>query len=191
MTKAESEFSKTIVLGGGCFWCTEAIFSSLEGVHTVEPGYAGGESKNPTYEQVCTGKTGHAEVIQINFDPNIISLNDLFRIFFLIHDPMTLNAQGADKGTQYRSIILVNSPQQKEIAQKIKNEIAESQLWDNPIVTEIKDLDVFYPAEISHKDYFERNPEAPYCQNVIAPKVRKFRKIFFDKINKNAKAKIN
>ncbi len=158
-------------LGGGCFWCVEAIFQRLEGVAAVESGYAGGETENPGYREVCSGRTGHAEVIQITFDPETISFEEILDIFWEAHDPTTLNRQGADRGTQYRSIILYHDEQQKEAAEKSRD-LAQARFSD-PIVTEIAPLEKFYPAEDYHQDYYNRNEGAPYCQVVIDPKLRK------------------
>jgi len=175
----ENESTKeTATLAGGCFWCLEAVFDELEGVEQVESGYAGGHMANPTYRQVCTGTTGHAEVVQIRFDPSIISFKQLLQIFFTIHDPTTLNRQGADIGTQYRSAIFYHTAEQKSVAAQVINEINEARIWDKPIVTEVTMLNEFYPAEEYHRDYFLRNPDQPYCRAVIEPKVAKFRKMF-------------
>ncbi len=171
-------------LAGGCFWCLEAVFNELKGVEKVVSGYAGGHVKNPTYEQVCTGTTGHAEVVQITFDPQVISYVDLLNVFFTIHDPTTLNRQGADAGTQYRSAIFYHSPEQQAVAEKIRTELNAAKIWDAPIVTEIKPLTAFYPAEEYHQQYYERNPNQGYCRVVIAPKVLKFRKQFMSKLKK-------
>ena len=171
-------------LGGGCFWCLEAVYLELQGVETVVSGYAGGIVPNPTYHQVCEGTTGHAEVVQLTFDPNIISYKEILQVFFTIHDPTTLNRQGNDVGTQYRSAIYYHSPIQKQIAEETIKEITAAKLWDAPIVTEVAELDVFYPAEDYHQEYFWRNPYQPYCQYVIVPKVAKFRKYFVDKLKK-------
>ena len=171
-------------LAGGCFWCLEAAFLELKGVERVEPGYAGGHLPNPTYEQVCSGATGHAEVVQVTFDPAVVSYRDLLRIFFTIHDPTTLNRQGADVGTQYRSAIFYHNPAQKADAEAAIAEVAASEVWEGRIVTEVVPLDVFYPAEEYHHDYYRRNPRQGYCQFVIAPKVAKLRKEFFEKLKK-------
>lgn len=165
-------------VGGGCFWCLEAIFQEINGVHSVVSGYAGGKITNPTYHQVCSGRTGHAEVTQITFDPQIISYADLLYIFWRIHNPTTPNRQGADVGSQYRSIILYHNEEQKGLAEMSKNDTNNSRLWPVPIVTEISALDTFYPAENYHQNYYRDNPNQPYCQVVIDPKVRKFRKSF-------------
>jgi len=167
----------TAVLGGGCFWCMEAIFQQVIGVEEVLPGYAGGFVENPTYEQVCSDTTGHAEVVRIVFDPAKISYEMLLKIFWTVHDPTTPNRQGNDVGSQYRSIILYRTPQQRAIAERLRETFAAS-LWEKPIVTEIKPLDKFYPAEEYHRNYFARHPEQAYCQLVIQPKVQKFREKF-------------
>ncbi len=165
-------------LGGGCFWCLEAVYQGVRGISAVKSGYAGGHLANPTYEQVCTGRTGHAEVVQITFDPAIVSYADLLRIFFTIHDPTTLNRQGNDVGTQYRSVILTHDEEQAETARTVIAEIAAENLWPGKIVTEIVPLERFWPAEAEHDDYFNRNPFSGYCRAVVAPKVQKFRKGF-------------
>lgn len=177
---------ESIVLGGGCFWCLDAIFTSLKGVTKVESGYAGGAVENPTYKQVCTGTTGHAEVVRIGFDPALISLADLLRIFFTVHDPTTLNRQGPDEGTQYRSAIFYTSETQKKTALEVKAEIETEKIWDNPLVTEIATLTTFYPAEGYHQDYFRQNPQQSYCAFVIAPKVAKFRAKYQDRLRPGA-----
>jgi peptide-methionine (S)-S-oxide reductase len=169
-------------LGGGCFWCTEAIFKDLKGVQSVVSGYAGGSSPDPTYEQICSGRTGHAEVIQVTFNPAIISYEELLYVFWRTHDPTTLNKQGADTGTQYRSVIFYHDELQQITAERSLTETDTSDLWSNPVVTEIAPLDVFYPAEAYHQEYYLNNPYQPYCQVVIDPKVRKFRKSFQDMI---------
>lgn len=166
--------------GGGCFWCVEAVFLELKGVEKVVSGYAGGTVPNPTYEQICSGTTGHAEVIQITFDPAVISYDQLLNVFWHVHDPTTLNRQGADVGTQYRSTIMVHDAEQRSIAEASKAKTEASGLWKDPIVTEIVPLDVFYPAETYHQDYYNRNPRQGYCSFVIAPKMQKFRKEFAD-----------
>jgi peptide-methionine (S)-S-oxide reductase len=169
-------------LGAGCFWCVEAIYQDVEGVHKVESGYAGGHVANPTYRQVCTGTTGHAEVAQITFDPEVISFEDILTIFWRTHDPTTLNRQGADVGPQYRSAIFYHDEEQKRIAEKSLAETEASGLWPNPIVTEIAPLDTFYVAEDYHQNYYNDNANQPYCRVVIDPKVRKFRKEFKDRL---------
>lgn len=166
---------ETAILGGGCFWCTEAIYAHTKGVVSVMPGYAGGSKNNPTYEEVSAGKTGHAEVAKAEFDPNIITYHELLYIFFSLHDPTTLNRQGNDIGTQYRSIILYIGDRQKETAEKVITELAREKIFKDKIVTEVKPLEKFWPAEDYHQKYFEHNPGKPYCQLVIAPKLTKFR----------------
>lgn len=163
-------------LAGGCFWCLEAVYADLKGVEKVESGYSGGSTPNPSYPAVCTGETGHAEVVQISFDSDFVSFDDLLHVFFAVHDPTTLNRQGADTGTQYRSAIFYRTEAQRESAERIMAEVAPQ--WTNPVVTEITPFDVFYPAEEYHRDYFANNPNQPYCQAVVAPKVEKFRKKF-------------
>ncbi|MDR7520589.1 MAG: peptide-methionine (S)-S-oxide reductase MsrA [Armatimonadota bacterium] len=162
-------------LAGGCFWCLEAVFNDLRGVERVVSGYAGGSVPDPTYEQVCTGTTGHAEVVQVTFDPEAISFRELLEVFFTIHDPTTLNRQGPDVGTQYRSAIFYHTAEQKATAEQVIRDLAAAGLWRDPIVTEVAPLEAFYPAEAYHQRYFERNPHQPYCRTVIAPKVVKFR----------------
>jgi peptide-methionine (S)-S-oxide reductase len=171
-------------LGGGCFWCLEAVFKDLKGVESVVSGYAGGELPNPTYEQVCGGRTGHAEVVQIAFDPQVVTYRDLLDVFFTIHDPTTPDRQGADVGPQYRSIILHHGPEQKEAAERAIAELGDSGLWDAPIVTELVPLEEFYPGEEYHQDYFARNPRQRYCQIIIAPKVAKFRKQYRERLKR-------
>jgi peptide-methionine (S)-S-oxide reductase len=168
------------VLAGGCFWCLEAVYDQVKGVTDVVSGYVGGHTHNPTYEQVCSGLTGHAEVVKVTFDPDVISYEEILGIFFSIHDPTTLNRQGADVGTQYRSAIFYTSSQQKDTAEAMLRQLAEEKVWKNPIVTEIKPLDVFFPAEDYHQEYFSRNPYQGYCQFVVAPKVNKFKKKYAD-----------
>ena len=169
-------------LAGGCFWCLEAAFQDLKGVETVESGYSGGSVPHPSYEQVCTGTTGHAEVVQITFDPQVVTFRDLLHVFFTIHDPTTLNRQGGDVGTQYRSAIFYHGPEQKAEAQRVIAELQAEQVWDDPIVTELTPFEHFYPAEEYHRDYFRRNPNQGYCRAVIAPKVAKVRKLYLDKL---------
>jgi peptide-methionine (S)-S-oxide reductase len=168
-------------IGGGCFWCIEALFKQLEGVNEVVSGYAGGHTNNPTYEQMHMESTGHAEVVQITFNPEVISYRELLEIFFAVHDPTTLNRQGNDVGEEYRSIILYHNEEQKKIAEDVIKNFAAKH-WDKPVVTEIKPLDTFYPAEDYHQNFFERNPEQAYCQVVINPKLTKFRQTFPDKL---------
>ncbi|HMQ54417.1 MAG TPA: peptide-methionine (S)-S-oxide reductase MsrA [Anaerolineae bacterium] len=177
---------ETATLGGGCFWCLEAVYQDLVGVEKVVSGYAGGRVPNPTYREVCSGLTGHAEVTQITYDPAVISYDDLLTVFWRIHDPTTLNRQGADVGTQYRSTIMVHNEEQKAIAERSKAEAEAAKLWSDPIVTEIVPLAKFYPAEDYHQNYFNDNPYQPYCQMVIDPKVRKFRKEFQDRLKATA-----
>ena len=175
---------ETATLAGGCFWCLEAAFDQLKGVERVQSGYAGGTLANPTYQHVCTGRTGHAEVVQITFDPGAISFRDLLDVFFVIHDPTTLNRQGTDVGTQYRSAIFFQSPEQKAEAERVIAELRAAGVWEDPIVTEVVPLEAFYPAEEYHKDYYRRNPDQGYCQVVIAPKVAKVRKRYLEKLKK-------
>ena len=171
-------------LGGGCFWCLEAVFKDLLGVERVESGYAGGHVAQPSYYDVCSGTTGHAEVVQITFDPKEVSFKEVLQVFFSIHDPTTLNRQGADVGTQYRSVIFTHSPEQREIAERTIAELTAEKIWDSPIVTEVVPLTQFYKAEEYHQNYFESNPNQPYCAAVVAPKVAKFRKYFLDKLKR-------
>jgi peptide-methionine (S)-S-oxide reductase len=171
-------------LGGGCFWCLEAAFDALRGVERVESGYAGGTVPEPTYKQVCSGRTGHAEVVRITFDPNVISYRELLEVFFTIHDPTTLNRQGADVGTQYRSVIFYHTPEQQHIAQEVMAELEAASIWDQPIVTELEPLDTFYPAEDYHQDYYANNAWQPYCRAVISPKLAKLRKKHLAKLKK-------
>jgi peptide-methionine (S)-S-oxide reductase len=174
--------SEVATLAGGCFWCLEAVYLELRGVQGVVSGYAGGRRPNPTYEQVCSGATGHAEVVQVTFDPQVVSFRDLLDVFFTIHDPTTLNRQGNDSGTQYRSAIYYHSPEQERVARDTIAELTAQQLWDDPIVTEVAPLDKFWPAEAYHQNYFANHPENPYCSVVIAPKVSKARKMFMEKL---------
>jgi peptide-methionine (S)-S-oxide reductase len=171
-------------LAGGCFWCLEAVFDEVKGVVSVESGYAGGRIENPSYKAVCSGMTGHAEVVQVTFDPNVVSYRDLLNVFFAIHDPTTLNRQGADIGTQYRSAIFYDDDEQKAIAEAVIGELNAQEIWDSPIVTEVTKFDKFYMAENYHQEYFVNNPYQPYCQAVVAPKVAKFRKRFLDMLKK-------
>ena len=169
-------------LGGGCFWCTEAVFKELKGVKEVLPGYSGGPVKNPSYREVTTGRTGHAEVVQITYDPETISFSEILEVHFRTHDPTTLNRQGADVGTQYRSAVFYHNEEQKETAQKIIEELEKEKIYDDPIVTEVTSFDAFYVAEDYHHNYYERNKNQPYCEFVITPKVKKFKKIFEEKL---------
>ena len=177
--------TEVATLGGGCFWCLEAVFSELDGVEKIEPGYSGGNISDPSYEEVCSGMTGHAEVVQITFDPGIISFKDILEVFFTIHDPTTLNRQGHDTGTQYRSVIFYHSSQQKAAVMEVINRLESENLWDIPIVTEVAQFQAFYAAEDYHRDYFEHHPEQMYCRLVIDPKIAKFRRQFFSKLKKN------
>lgn len=172
--------TETAILGGGCFWCVEAVLVSINGVLSVQSGYAGGKTENPTYKEVCSGLTGHAEVVEVVFDPALISYAQLLQIFFTLHDPTTLNRQGNDRGTQYRSVIFWTSEEQRETAEAVRKEIEQSGLWNAPLVTQIEPLTKFWPAEAEHDDYFRRNPDNGYCQVVVAPKVVKMRKVFAD-----------
>jgi len=169
-------------LAGGCFWCLEAVYDGMRGVASVESGYMGGSVANPTYEQVCGGDTGHAEVVRVTFDPAIVSFKELLEVFFVIHDPTTLNRQGNDAGTQYRSAIFYHTPQQKADAEEVIARLDAAKLWGGPIVTELTPATAFYLAEGYHQEYFARNPRQPYCQAVVAPKVAKFRKHFLEKL---------
>lgn len=179
MTKPDYQ---TITLGGGCYWCLEAVFENLNGVKEVVSGYSGGKVSNPTYKEVCKGETGHAEVVQITFDKNITNLNEIFKVFFTIHDPTTLNQQGADIGTQYRSVIFYTSAAQKHDAEVIIELLNKAHIYQNPIVTKVEPLINFYEAEDYHQDYFLNNKTQPYCQMVIQPKIEKFEKLFKDKL---------
>jgi peptide-methionine (S)-S-oxide reductase len=184
VSSAPATTSATAVLGGGCFWCLEAVFDRLRGVQAVESGYAGGHTPNPSYREVCNGDTGHAEVVRISFDPSEVSFRDLLKVFFAIHDPTTKDRQGNDVGTQYRSVIFCQTPEQRADAEAVIAEITAAKLWPGPIVTEIADAAPFYPAEGYHQRYFERNGTQPYCQYVVAPKVAKFRKEFVDRLKR-------
>jgi peptide-methionine (S)-S-oxide reductase len=175
---------ETATLAGGCFWCLEAVFDQMKGVRSVESGYMGGRTTDPTYEDVCSGNTGHAEVVQVAFDPREVTFRELLEVFFVIHDPTTLNRQGNDSGTQYRSAIFYHSPEQKAAAEKVVADLGGAKLWKDPIVTEIAPASRFYEAERYHQEYFERNPNQPYCQFVVEPKVAKFRKHFLEKLKK-------
>ncbi len=175
---------ETTTLAGGCFWCVEAVFDEAKGIASVESGYSNGHVLNPTYRAVCNGDTGYAEVIQIKFDPSIISFRDLLNVFFAVHDPTTLNRQGADVGTQYRSAIFYHTPEQKETAENLISELNAQKIWNSPIVTEVEPLKDYYVAEDYHQEYFARNQNNPYCQAVAAPKVAKFRKHFLDLLKK-------
>jgi len=178
--------TETATLGGGCFWCLDAVYRDLRGVSSVVSGYAGGHTENPSYEEVCGKRTGHAEVVQITFDPAEISYADLLRVFFTIHDPTTKDRQGADVGPQYRSIILYHSEDQKRVAEQVMEEITAAGIWGGPLVTELVPLDRFWPGEAEHQDYFTRTPWSGYCRIVIAPKVAKFRKSYADRLKRPA-----
>lgn len=171
-------------IGGGCFWCIEAVYSELKGIVKAESGYSGGRVENPTYEDVCSGETGHAEVVQLTFDQNAISYREVLQVFFSVHDPTTLNRQGADVGEQYRSVIFYHSDEQKKIADEIISEMNRNKIWGKPLVTQVLPFEAFYKAEEYHQNYFRDNPAQGYCQIVIAPKVAKFRKNFFDRLKK-------
>lgn len=171
-------------LAGGCFWCLEAVFDDLEGVQDVMSGYSGGDVPNPTYKHVCTGDTGHAEVVQVTFNPEVISYRELLKVFFAIHDPTALNRQGADVGSQYRSAVFTHSEEQEQAAEQVIAEMNDAGIWDEPIVTEIVPFERFYSAEDYHQEYFRRNPNQGYCRIVIAPKVAKFRKQYLDRLKK-------
>jgi peptide-methionine (S)-S-oxide reductase len=178
--------TETAVLGGGCFWCLEAVFLELAGVRSVRPGYAGGVRPNPSYEEVCSGRSGHAEVVEIVFDPAILAFDDLLTVFFTIHDPTTPNRQGNDIGTQYRSVIFAQSPAQQASARAVIGRLGAAGLWPAPIVTELAGAAPFFPSEDYHHRYFERNPGAPYCAVVVAPKVAKFRRHFAQRLRSDA-----
>jgi len=179
---SENKNLEVATLAGGCFWCTEAAFRIMKGVDHIEPGYTGGTVPKPTYEEVSMGTTGHAEAAQIYFDPKVINYKEILEIFFTMHDPTSLNRQGADVGTQYRSAIFYHTPEQKAIAEKLIEELNKEGIWNKPIVTEVTPLKVFYTAETYHKDYYKKHPKEPYCQAVIAPKIAKLQAHFIDKI---------
>lgn len=179
MTQSNFE---TITLGGGCYWCVEAVYENLKGVKSVVSGFSGGKNANPSYEEVCSGTTGHAEVVQITFDKNVTNLDEIFKVFFTVHDPTTLNQQGADKGTQYRSVIFYANEEQKQEAQSIISELNKAKVYQNPIVTTIEPFTKFYKAEDYHQNYYANNKNQPYCQLVIQPKIEKFEKVFKDKL---------
>ena len=174
--------NEVATLAGGCFWCLEAVYDLLKGVKSVESGYMGGKVANPSYQQVCTGNTGHAEVVQVTFDPAIVNFKDILDVFFTVHDPTTLNRQGNDVGTQYRSAIFYHSPEQKAAADQKITELNAAHLWNSPIVTEVTPAETFYMAEDYHQEYFENNPNQGYCQFIVAPKVAKFRKHYLEKL---------
>jgi peptide-methionine (S)-S-oxide reductase len=175
---------ETITVGGGCYWCVEAVYENLNGVKSVVSGFSGGKVANPTYEEVCTGTTGHAEVVQITYDKTITDLNEIFQVFFTVHDPTTLNRQGADVGTQYRSVIFYKNEEQKKAAQSIIAELNKAKVYDSPIVTKVEPFTKFYKAEDYHQNYYANNKSQPYCKMVIQPKLEKFEKVFKDKLKK-------
>jgi peptide-methionine (S)-S-oxide reductase len=181
---SEEKKLEVATLAGGCFWCLEAVYDELRGVEDVVSGYAGGHVADPSYREVCEGTTGHAEVVQVTFDPGVVSFRELLEVFFTIHDPTTPNRQGADVGTQYRSAIFYHTPEQERTAREVIREINEAHIWGAPAVTEVEPLEKFYPAEDYHQEYFRRNPAQPYCQVVVAPKVSKFRQKFMEKLMK-------
>jgi peptide-methionine (S)-S-oxide reductase len=184
MMESNNGLSRTDVatLGGGCFWCLEAVYQELRGVEKVESGYSGGHVTNPTYREVCSETTGHAEVVQVTFDPDMVSYRDILEVYFTIHDPTTLNRQGADVGTQYRSVIFYHDDEQRRVAEAVISDLESEGLWRDPIVTEVVPFDEFYVAEEYHQDYFRNNGFQPYCQVIIAPKVAKFRKQHLDRL---------
>ena len=184
MATHDATHFETATLAGGCFWCLEAVYNELRGVERVISGYAGGHVPNPTYEQVCSGSTGHAEVVQVTFDPEVISYREILEVFFTIHDPTTLNRQGADVGTQYRSAIFYHSPEQEQVAREVTAATNASGIWRAPLVTQLEPLDRFYPAEGYHQNYYERNPYQPYCQVIIAPKVAKVRERYLARLKR-------
>ena len=182
LKQAPAKRVEVATLAGGCFWCTEAVFSQLKGVEKVESGYSGGNVENPSYEQVSTGRTGHAETVQITYDPDVISYKDILKMFFSTHDPTTLNRQGPDVGTQYRSVIFYHNDEQKAIAEQVMKELTEEGIFDAPIVTQLEPYKAFYEAEDYHKDYFKRHPDQAYCRIVIAPKLAKLREHYISKL---------
>jgi peptide-methionine (S)-S-oxide reductase len=180
----ENSNLETATLGGGCFWCVEAVFDDVIGVESVESGYSGGHKENPTYQEVCSETTGHAEVVQVKFDPNVISFKEILQVFFAVHDPTTLNRQGNDVGSSYRSAIFYHTDEQRRIAEEVIREVTEEGVYDDPIVTEVTPFDKFYIAENYHQEYFANNPNQPYCAVVVAPKVTKFRQKFVNKLKR-------
>jgi len=178
----KGEVMETATLGGGCFWCLEAVFNELKGVDQVESGYSGGTVPNPSYRQVCSGRTGHAEVVEITFDPKVIPFHDILEVFFMVHDPTTLNRQGADVGTEYRSVIFYHSPEQQATAEQVIKELETQKVWKARIVTEIAPFKAFFVAEDYHQEYFRLNGQLPYCQIVIAPKLAQFRKLYRERL---------
>jgi peptide-methionine (S)-S-oxide reductase len=183
MSSVKSEL-ETATFGGGCFWCTEAVFDEVIGVTDVVSGYTGGKLANPTYDDICTGNTGHAEVVRVTFNPAVISYTEVLEIFFATHDPTTLNKQGADRGTQYRSAVFVHSPEQRLLAEKMIAQLNAEKIWGSPIVTEVTDAPIFYPAEDYHQEFFKRNPNQGYCMAVVSPKLSKFRQKFLSKLKR-------
>ncbi|HVF50147.1 MAG TPA: peptide-methionine (S)-S-oxide reductase MsrA [Pyrinomonadaceae bacterium] len=181
-----TQVRETATLGGGCFWCVEAVFNELEGVERAVSGYAGGASPNPTYAQVCSGATGHAEVVEVEFDPRVVSYKEILEVFFTVHDPTTLNRQGEDRGTQYRSVIFYHDAEQKRVAEEVIAEMSAANIWDAPIVTELAPLEAFYRAEDYHQEYFKQNPAQGYCRAVVAPKVSKFRQRYQHRLKSSA-----
>jgi peptide-methionine (S)-S-oxide reductase len=181
MTAAAREIA---TLAGGCFWCLEAVFDDMKGVESVESGYMGGKTENPTYKEICSGQTGHAEVVRLTFDPSTVSFREILEVFFVIHDPTTLNRQGNDVGTQYRSAVFYHSPEQKSAAEQVIANLNSARIYDDPIVTEVAAASKFYVAENYHQEYYRRNPAQPYCAYVVRPKVAKFRKHFLEKLKK-------
>ena len=175
---------ETITLGGGCYWCVEAVYENLDGVKSVVSGFSGGNVANPTYEEVCTGETGHAEVVQITYDKTVTDINEIFKVFFTVHDPTTLNRQGADVGTQYRSVIFYKNDEQRKAAQSIIAELNKAKVYNSPIVTKVEPFRKFYKAEDYHQNYYANNKSQPYCKMVIQPKLEKFEKVFKDKLKK-------
>jgi peptide-methionine (S)-S-oxide reductase len=182
----DSSKSEVATLAGGCFWCLEAVFDDMKGIESVESGYMGGEAPDPTYEQVCGGRTGHAEVVRLTFDPAVVSFREILQVFFVIHDPTTRDRQGNDVGTQYRSAIFYHTPEQQAAARQVIEELTKDKLFSDPIVTELAPASTFYVAENYHQEYYARNPYQPYCQYVVAPKVAKFRKHFLDRLKQKA-----
>jgi peptide-methionine (S)-S-oxide reductase len=182
----DSSKSEVATLAGGCFWCLEAVFDDMKGIESVESGYMGGEAPDPTYEQVCGGRTGHAEVVRLTFDPAVVSFREILQVFFVIHDPTTRDRQGNDVGTQYRSAIFYHTPEQQAAARQVIEELTKDKLFNDPIVTELAPASTFYVAENYHQEYYARNPYQPYCQYVVAPKVAKFRKHFLDRLKQKA-----
>lgn len=175
---------ETITLGGGCYWCVEAVYENLDGVKSVVSGFSGGKVANPTYEEVCTGETGHAEVVQITYDKTVTDINEIFKVFFTVHDPTTLNRQGADVGTQYRSVIFYKNAEQKKAAESIISELNKAKVYKSPIVTKVEPFKAFYKADEDHQNYYANNKNQPYCRMVIQPKLEKFEKVFKDKLKK-------